>query len=144
MLNVNIKKVHPNAVIPAYAKPGDMGMDVTAISCEWDAKNNCFVYDTGLQFEVPEGYGMFIFPRSSNRKTEAYLANHVGVLDSGYRGNLMLCFKNRDASNTEAPYKVGDRVGQIIILPYPIVNFVEVEELSTTERGAGGFGHTGA
>ena len=140
---IKIKKINPNAVIPKYAKPGDVGMDVTAVDCQYDSKMDCFVYDTGLAFEVPEGYGMFIFPRSSNRKTDAYLTNHVGILDAGYRGNLLLCYKNRDCSNHLPPYNVGDRIGQIVILPYPQIEFEEVSELSETERGTGGFGSTG-
>lgn len=140
---IKIKKINPNAVIPKYAKPGDVGMDITAVDCQYDSKMDCFVYDTGLAFEVPEGYGMFIFPRSSNRKTDAYLTNHVGILDAGYRGNLLLCYKNRDCSNHLPPYNVGDRIGQIVILPYPQIEFEEVSELSETERGTDGFGSTG-
>lgn len=142
-MKVNIKKLHENTVLPAYAKPGDMGMDVVAIDYEFDAKYQCHVYHTGLAFEIPKGYGMFIFPRSSNRKTDAYLCNSVGVLDSGYRGELMLCFKNRDPQDITPPYNIGDRVGQIIIMPYPQIEFVEAAELSLTERGEGGFGSTG-
>ena len=143
-LKVKIKKLDKNAVIPTYAHPGvDMGMDVTATNVEFDYKTQCFVYHTGLAFEVPKGYGMLIFPRSSNRKTEAYLANHVGILDSSYRGELMLMYKNRDADNHTQPYNIGDRIGQIVIIPYPQVEFEEVDELSETERGEGGFGSTG-
>lgn len=144
-MKVNIKKLDEKAVIPAYAHSGvDMGMDVTAIDVEFDYENQCFVYHTGLAFEVPTGYGMLIFPRSSNRKTEAYLTNSVGILDSSYRGELMLMFKNRDANNHVQPYNVGDRIGQIVIIPYPQIEFEKVDELSDTERGSGGFGSTGA
>lgn len=192
-LKVKIKKLVPEAVIPAYAKDGDMGMDVTATSVEYDRELDCFVYHTGLAFELPKGYGMLIFPRSSNRKTNCYMANHVGILDSGYRGELLLCFKYKDsvlsilssfrsdkfieriANNLEtkdvkrlamaliktsndiinddlqlndfmanfAPYKVGDRIGQIVIVPYPTVEFEETDILSESERGAGGHGSTG-
>lgn len=192
-LKVKIKKLVPEAVIPAYAKDGDMGMDVTATSVEYDRELDCFVYHTGLAFELPKGYGMLIFPRSSNRKTNCYMANHVGILDSGYRGELLLCFKYKDsvlsilssfrsdkfieriANNLEtkdvkrlamaliktsndiinddlelnnfmanfAPYKVGDRIGQIVIVPYPTVEFEETDTLSESERGAGGHGSTG-
>lgn len=87
---------------------------------------------------------MLIFPRSSNRRTTCYLANHVGVLDSDYRGELMLMYKDRDSINDgdTPPYKIGERIGQIIIIPYPKINFVEVEDLSNTDRGTGGFGST--
>ena len=148
-IQVKIKKLVPEAVIPTYAKHGDMGMDLTATSVEYDRDKDCFVYHTGLAFEVPEGYGMFIFPRSSNRKTDAYMTNHVGILDSGYRGELLVCFKHRDSLRiilnpiNYAPYKVGDRVAQIVIIPYPKVTFKEVDKLSESERGANGHGSTG-
>lgn len=80
MMKVNIKKLNENAVIPKYAHPTDAGMDVTATSLE--IKNGNFIYGTGLAFEVPEGYVMLAFARSSIRKTEAYLTNSVGVIDS--------------------------------------------------------------
>ena len=140
---VRIKKLNPNAVIPSYAKPGDAGMDLTAISLKFDNEHENYVYGTGLAMEIPEGYVGLLFPRSSNRKTEAYLTNHVGVIDSGYRGEIMCSFKNRDKDGSKAPYKVGDRIAQIIIMPYPQVSFIESDELSETERGTGGHGSTG-
>jgi dUTP pyrophosphatase len=141
MLKINIKKLVPEAVIPSYAKPGDAGMDLVATSIGIDEYNNT-VYGTGIAIEIPEGYVGLIFPRSSNAKTDLYLTNHVGVIDSGYRGEIMFKFR---ATRTTFPkeYKVGDRVGQIIILPYPQVAFIETDELSSTERGEGGFGSTG-
>lgn len=141
MLRINIKKLVPEAVIPSYAKPGDAGMDLVATSIGIDEYNNT-VYGTGIAIEIPEGYVGLIFPRSSNAKTDLYLTNHVGVIDSGYRGEIMFKFR---ATRTTFPkeYKVGDRVGQIIILPYPQVAFIETDELSSTERGEGGFGSTG-
>lgn len=142
-LKVKIKKINENAVIPSYAKHGDMCMDLTAIDYEYNKDMDCHIYHTGLAFELPEGYGMLLFPRSSNRKTDSYMANHVGVLDSGYRGELLICFKNRDFTNRHKPYSVGDRIAQLCILPYPKVQFTEVDELSTSERGEGGHGSTG-
>lgn len=142
-MEVRIKKLNPNAVIPTYAKPGDAGMDLTAITMAFDVENQNYIYGTGLAMEIPQGYVGLIFPRSSNRKTQAYMTNHVGVIDSGYRGEVMVSFKNRDKDGDTAPYKLGDRVAQIIILPYPQVVFVEAEELSETERGKGGHGSTG-
>lgn len=145
-LEVKVKKLTEEAVIPAYAHIGDAGMDITCTSYEYDAKNDCFMYHSGLAFEVPEGYVMLIFPRSSNRKTDYYLTNSVGVLDSGYRGELMFSFKKRDDNRenyNEPPYKVGERIGQIMILPYPQIEMLEVADLSDSERGIGGFGSTG-
>lgn len=140
MLEVKIKKLNENAVIPAYAKPGDAGMDLTAVSHEY--KNGNHIYGTGLAIEIPKGHVGLLFPRSSNRKTRAYLTNHVGVIDSGYRGEIMLTFKNVDLTALE-PYKVGDRIAQLMIVPYPTIELIEVEELSETERGTGGHGSTG-
>ena len=140
-MKINIKKLHEEAIIPTYAKPGDAGMDLTAVSMEWDDNGN-IIYHTGLAMEIPEGYVGLIFPRSSNAKKDLYLTNHVGVIDSGYRGEIIFKFR-RTVSFNPAVYYPGDRIGQIIILPYPQITFNEVEELSTTERGAGGFGSSG-
>ena len=145
-MDVKIKKLTEDAIIPFYATDGSAGMDVTAVSMEYDKFNDCYIYHTGLAFQLPKGYVMLIFPRSSNRKTNYYLANHVGVLDSDYTGELMVVYKCRDSKHVDLqipPYKVGDRVAQIIILPYPEIDFDEVEELDKTERGSGGFGSTG-
>ena len=141
---VKIKKLNDDAIIPSYAKEGDAGMDLTAVSYDYDTKYKNHVYGTGIAVEIPKGYVGFVFPRSSNRKTNAYLCNHVGIIDSGYRGEIILTFKERDDVMLEQmPYEIGDRIGQLMIMPYPFVEFEEVEELSDTERGAGGFGSTG-
>lgn len=144
-MDVKIKKLDSKAVIPKYAKPGDAGMDLTAIRYEYDDKHDNHVYGTGLAIEIPKGFVGFIFPRSSNRKTAAYMTNHVGVIDSGYRGEIMITYKTRFECSDEydRPYNEGDRVAQLIIMPYPTINLVEVEELSETERGEGGHGSTG-
>ena len=184
-ITVKFKKLHPDAVVPKYAHNGDVCMDLTAISVEYDAGKDMYIYHTGLAFESDFNVGQFLFVRSSNRKTDAYLCNHVGIADSAiYRGEIMLCFKNRtsldiqkhvnvtnaflnglknyddikfaqacmkEAINkmelldplTYAPYKVGDRVAQMIFIQYPTVELIEVDELSSSERGEGGFGSTG-
>lgn len=136
-LEIKVKKIHPDAVIPKYAKEGDAAMDVVAVGVE---VNDKFIeYKTGLVLEVPVGYACFIFPRSSVTKEDLMLKNSVGVLDSGYRGELVLRFQKLG----EKIYSVGDRVGQIMIIPYPYVTVKEVKELSESERGTGGFGSTG-
>ena len=95
-IEVKFKKLDENAVIPRYAHHGDVGMDLTAISVEYDEKHDMYVYHTGLAFASDFNLGQFLFVRSSNRKTDAYLCNHVGIADSAiYRGEIMLCFKNR-------------------------------------------------
>jgi dUTP pyrophosphatase len=144
-MKVKIKKLHADAVVPSYAKPGDAGMDLTATSRTFDEHGNV-VYGVGLAIEIPEGYVGLIFPRSSNAKTDLYLTNHVGVVDSGYRGEIMFKFRKSDVIKNfqEARlYHVGERVGQLMIIPYPQIELEEVEELSSTERGNGGYGSTG-
>ena len=154
MLSVKIKKLHENAVIPSYAQDADAGMDLVATSKSYDDHGNV-VYGTGLAFEIPKGYAGFLFPRSSNAKKDLILGNSVGVIDSGYRGEVVFKFKALDTKYLEdgrltytkkdfmTSYNVGDRIGQIIIMPYPQIEFNEVDELSDSERGQGGFGSTG-
>lgn len=152
-----------------YAKNGDAGIDLTATS-KWYDENGNICYGTNRAFEIPKGYVGLIFPRSSNAKMTLHLTNSVGVIDSGYRGEVLFKFKpsaaifdikgdsNGSTHNTlvqelheiglpfldeMSEYKLGDRIGQIIIMPYPQIEFEEVEELSETERGSGGYGSTG-
>ena len=141
MIKVNIKKLIPEAVIPSYAKPGDAGMDLVSTSMHHDADGNT-VYGTGIAMEIPEGYVGLIFPRSSNAKKDLYLTNHVGVIDSGYRGEIMFKFRPT-VKYFMREYAVGERVGQIIIVPYPQIQCTEVDNLTSTERGENGFGSTG-
>ena len=137
MIKIKVKKLKENAIVPRYAHEGDAGMDVVAISKRVTDK---FVeYGTGLAFDVPEGYVMLVFSRGSVSKKDLVLANSVGVLDSGYRGELMIRFQ----SVGKDYYEVGERVAQVMVLPYPKIEFDEVEELSETVRGDGKFGSTG-
>ena len=153
-MEVKIKKLKPNAVIPSYAKAGDAGMDLVATSIISDTPEQ-ITYGMGIALEIPEGFVGLIFPRSSVRKTGLDLSNAVGVCDSGYRGELQATFNKvfggdrfyDETKNTEDTsnnfYKIGDRIAQIMIIPYPPIEFVEVDELSDSERGEGGFGSTG-
>ena len=153
-MEVKIKKLKPNAVIPSYAKAGDAGMDLVATSIISDTPEQ-ITYGMGIALEIPEGFVGLIFPRSSVRKTGLDLSNAVGVCDSGYRGELQATFNKifggerfyDETKNTEDTsndfYKVGDRIAQIMIIPYPPIEFKEVDELSDSERGDGGFGSTG-
>jgi dUTP pyrophosphatase len=140
---VKIKKLHPDAVIPFYAKSGDAGMDLVAVTKE--ETNRYIQYKTGLAFEIPTGYAGFIFPRSSNSNIDLIMSNCVAVIDSGYRGEVMIRFKptRHYSYMPHKTYEIGDKVAQIIIMPYPEIQFEEVDDLSKTERGDGGFGHTG-
>jgi dUTP pyrophosphatase len=158
-MKVKFKKLHEDAIIPSYAKNGDAGLDITTID------NGTFVssegmkvengmwyyiqYKTGLAVEIPEGYVGLMFPRSSISKSSLFLANAVAVVDSGYRGECLFRFKidaglvnaSSDLSKA-ARYKKGDKIGQMVILPYPTIEPEFAEELSETERGEGGFGST--
>ena len=139
-MQVNIKKLHTNAVIPVYAKDGDAGLDLVATEIINDGQFQ-ITYGTGLAMEVPYGFVGLVFPRSSIRKTGLELSNSVGVIDSGYRGEIQATFNKNEGPINK--YEVGDRIAQIIIIPYPPIEFNEVNELSDSERGAGGFGSTG-
>ena len=148
-MKVKIKKLDERAVVPSYAKKGDAGLDFTAVNISKDNVGN-ITYHTGLAIEIPEGYVGLLFPRSSISKKQQFLTNSVGVIDSGYRGEIMAKFKPVMGSYESIldlfesnEYQVGDKIVQLIILPYPQIEFEEVEELSETERGYGGFGHTG-
>ena len=138
-LKIKFKKLNQNAVIPKQGTAGAAGFDLTAVSIE---KNETMLkYDTGIAVEIPPGYVGLVFPRSSVCKTGLSLANSVGVIDSDFRGSISFVFYK----NTQCivPYLPGDRIGQLLIVPIPEVEFVEVDELSETERGAGGYGSTG-
>lgn len=186
-LQIKFKKLDEKAVIPSYAHDGDVGMDLTAIGVEYDEKLDLYIYHTGLAFESNKHYGQFIFPRSSNRKTDCYLTNSVGIIDTAiYRGEIIICYKSRtstyERSNTVAlkafmntlvdgkspieakeesekakyrvyemtkelefaPYKVGDKIAQMVFLSYPEIKLLEVSELSDSSRGVKGFGSTGS
>lgn len=145
-MEVKVKKLVDNAVIPQYAHTTDAGFDLVATSVETDEYGN-WVYHTGLAIEIPDGYVGLIFPRSSLSKYFLSLTNCVGVIDSGYRGEVMLKFnilqQVEDWYKPKDVYKVGDKIGQMIILPYPKVTLIESDELSESDRGEGCFGSTG-
>ena len=153
-MKVKVKKLNPSAIVPTYAKAGDAGMDLAATSIISDTPEQ-ITYGLGIALEIPQGFVGLVFPRSSIRKTGLQLSNSVGVIDSGYRGELQATFNKifggdrfyDETKLTEVTsndfYKVGDRVAQIMIIPHPVIEFEEADELSDTERGDGGFGSTG-
>jgi dUTP pyrophosphatase len=144
-MKVRFKKLTDQATMPSYAKPGDAGLDMTAFSYVTDPNNQTINYHTGIAVEIPEGYVGLLFPRSSVYKTDLILSNCVGVVDSGYRGEIVFKYKMPTKAYFASlrRFEVGDRVGQLIILPYPQIELEEVLELSETERGVAGFGSTG-
>lgn len=142
-MKIDIKKVIPQAKIPTYAKDGDAGLDLTAV--RFERKGEYIEYNTGLAIAIPEGYVGLIFPRSSVSNKDQHLANSVGVIDSGYRGEIKLRMKrtvNRGPEYLRKEYGEGERIAQLIIIPYPKIELQEVTELDSTERGDGGFGST--
>lgn len=142
-MKVKLKKLHLSAVAPKFGKPGDAGADLVATSVDYSRENQV-VYGTGIAVEIPEGMVGLVFPRSSVRNYNLAMSNSVGVIDSGYRGEVMVTFNVTEHDlDFVNKYHVGDRVAQLIIIPVPFIEYLVVEELSETERGAGGHGSTG-
>ena len=162
-MKVLFKKLVPEAKKPKFGKQGDAGADLVATSIDFSREHQ-IVYGTGLAVEIPEGMVGLVFPRSSIRNTDLSLSNSVGVIDSGYRGEIMVTFNLRmghivaqeleiaetleDLSGEvfDTPYdayEIGDRIAQLVIIPVPLVKYTEVDELSETERGTDGHGSTG-
>lgn len=146
-MKVKFKKLSPDAVTPTYAKPGDAGLDITAISAIHG--DNYIDYKTGIAVEIPEGYVGMLFPRSSVTNKNMMLKNSVGILDSGYRGEISFRYKGFSSRTFgqkriyDDVYKPGDRVGQLVIVPIPQIELEQVEELSSSERAEGGYGSSG-
>lgn len=147
-MKINFKKLNKNAVIPRKATQGSVCYDMVFTSMCHDNYGN-IVYGTGLAVEIPEGYGGFLFPRSSVRKTQLDMRNCIGVIDSDYRGEVMATFGRWQSyfstfrSDFPSEYEVGDRGCQLCIIKTEDVEWVEVDELTDTERGEGGHGSTG-
>lgn len=149
---IKVKKLREDAVVPRMATIGSAGSDVRA--CMYDEvtgqkitkivvpANGSVKIGTGLAFQLPQNHVMLIMPRSSTGiKKGLMLQNTVGVLDSDYRGECFLFFKNMKDEPVEI--EDGERIAQVIVIPYPNLEYEEVEELDTTERADGGFGSTG-
>lgn len=170
-INLKIKKLYDKVPTPTYGTSGSAGLDLTAISRFYD-KNGNVVYGTGIAVEIPEGYVGLLFPRSSITKKDIIVKNCVGVIDSDYRGEILLkCaptlafmsddwdeknINNRYGISVDQDwyddvtyikenqhYKIGDKCCQLILMEIPKVNIQIVNELSETERGVGGYGSTG-
>ena len=132
-------QVQPGAQLPKRAHPSDAGADLFSYeSCEIYPNEQKLV-DTGIAIKIPEGYGGFIFNRSSQGKKGITIPHSVGVIDSDYRGNLKVLLKNIG----DDPYKIsaGDRIAQLVIMPVLLPEFKDI--WNDTQRGTGGFGSTG-
>lgn len=145
-MQLKIKKLHPDAIIPRYATPGSACFDLHTVEC-----NNLPLYagqsrvfKTGLAFDIPDDHVMLIFSRSGHGfNNDVRLANCVGVIDSDYTGQVGVKLTSDDWQGRVFSVNTGDRIAQAMLIPVQQVQFLEVDELKTTERGAGGMGSTG-
>lgn len=146
-MKIKFKKMHPLASVPKKAHTTDAGFDLYCTGTAIDWAKQELVCQTGLAVEIPEGYAGFIFPRSSVSNKPLIMHNSVGVVDAHYRGEVTVKFYITDMRaylmTDENRYYEGDRIAQMIILPYPEIEFEEAETLSQTDRGTGGYGSTG-
>jgi dUTP pyrophosphatase len=140
-VNLKVKLLHPNAKAPARAHDDDACFDITCVDKNYDNAQEGYWYRLGFAAEIPPGHVGLLFPRSSVCKRGLGLANCVGVIDPGYRGEWMAFF--RPTTLNPEPYQVGERILQLLILPTPSVSITIVDELSDTTRGQGGFGSSG-
>ncbi len=159
-MDVRFKKLVPEAKAPFKTIDIDAGFDLFAVSV--DETPGFIEYGTGIAVEIPEGYVGLVFPRSSVTKYDLILKNCVGVIDASYRGEIRCRFydteKNNDyftmitgsiinkihnPQNNKKIYEIGDRIAQVVFIELPKITLVESDELSGTQRGSGGFGHTG-
>lgn len=142
-MKIKMKRLHEKAVVPKKAKEGDAGLDFVAVEHEVDVVNRSFNYHLGWAVEIPEGHVGLLFPRSSVGGKDIVLSNSVGVIDSGYRGELIARFKSTIPMKARV-YDVGEKVVQLVVMPIPNVEVEVVENLTETDRGEGRFGSTGA
>lgn len=141
-MKIRFKKLRTLAKAPKFAKDGDAGADLTVAHSEW-VNENKIRYNFGIAVEIPKGFVGLIFPRSSVHKTGMTLSNCVGVIDSGYRGEISAVF-HVGAYHEESPiYQIGERACQLVIVEIPNVDYEESDELSMTDRGVSGYGSSG-
>ncbi len=142
---LKFKRLDAKAQAPRKAHPADAGYDLTCTMVECDANSNIVTYHTGLSFEIPNGYVGLLFARSSIYKTGQSVCNSVGVIDSNFRGEVMLkTYLADNEVNNRIVYKEGERCCQLVILKLPEFKIVEAAELSKSDRGTQGYGSTGA
>jgi len=148
MMKLKIKKLHPDAVTPTYGTDGAAAFDLHAIDCA-DAhpvyNGRGVNFRTGLAFEIPHDHVMLVFSRSGHGfKHDTRLANCVGVIDSDYRGEVLVRLTSDSNIRDVLRVSRGDRIAQAMLVPIPHVELEVVDDLSETDRGTGGFGSTGA
>lgn len=139
---LKVVRLRPDAVLPKAGRCGDVGLDLTATSISLNPSKPFIEYGTGLAVEIEEGYFGLLCARSSVSGTGLSLANSVGIVDSNFRGEIKMRFYYDNDLVCDF-YTIGERIGQLIVLPYPAVTVEEVNSLSSSERGKGGFGSSG-
>lgn len=140
-IHVKIKRLHPDAILPTYGTEGAACFDLHAAE-DKTGRYGRVIVGTGLAMEIPQGYGLFMKPRSGMAFKEGVHA-YAGTIDSDYRGELKVLLLAEGGGGGTLQVKKGDRIAQAMVLPVPRMKFEEVDELSNTDRGTGGFGSTG-
>ena len=144
MIEVHVRRVRPEAVVPERAYPGDAGLDLVACAARELPPGGRAVVPTGIAVAIPEGFAGFVQPRSGLARTHGIsIVNTPGLIDPGYRGEIEITLLNTD---TERPFAVepGMRIAQLVVVPIPDVELIEVDELPESARGAAGFGSSGS
>lgn len=146
MTEISFKKLSDNAVIPKKVHITDAGFDLVCTNTSYNASQRIITYGTDIAVAIPDGYVGLLVPRSSVYKKPLTLANCCGIIDSGYRGEIMFKYRYEydNGFDCDDLYVVGDRVGQLVIVPCPQFTSKEVDELPEGDRGDNGFGSTGA
>ena len=143
-LRIGFQRLHPDAVVPSNARPGDAGLDLCAVhDVDLAAAGGRGIVGTGIAVELPWGHAALVLPRSGLARNHGVTClNAPGLIDAGYRGELQVLLVNTDPTT---PYTVhaGDRIAQLLVVPFPAVELVEVDELAPSERGDRGWGHSG-
>ena len=141
-MKVNVCKLDPNAILPTYGSAEAAGADLYALKDAAIKAGETVLVHTGVAMEIPQGYVGLVFARSGlASKRDLAPANKVGVIDSDYRGEIMVALHNHGAETREIA--AGERIAQIVLTPYLTAEFTETDALTETARGAGGFGSTG-
>lgn len=144
MLKIPLVQLHPSAVVPTYAKPGDAGLDLRATErVRLAAAGGRAVVPTGLAIAIPEGYAGFVQPRSGLARDHGITClNTPGLIDSGYRGEVQVLLVNLDPTH-DFTVEPGERIAQLVLQKVEHAKFDVVTSLPPSDRGDGGWGHTG-
>jgi dUTP pyrophosphatase len=140
VIELRVRRLRPEATLPVRAYRGDAGVDLAACERVELAPGERAVVPTGLAFEIPDGFAGFVQPRSGLAARHGIaVVNSPGLIDAGYRGEVKVVLLNTDRRQTFVAMP-GERIAQLVVLPVPELEMVEVDELEETERGVQGFG----